>query len=289
MSDPTASNSAEGKGPAAPQEPPRHACGIDRLVAVMAALRDPERGCPWDLEQDFASIAPYTIEEAYEVAEAIRNADLHELRDELGDLLLQVVYHSRMAEERAAFDFDAVAAQVADKMIRRHPHVFADSAVDSADAQTAHWERQKEAERAAKATAEGRNPSALDGLALGLPALMRAAKLQKRAARVGFDWPEAQEVFAKLDEELAELRHEVDSGGGDARTRDELGDLLFTVANLARKLDIDPEAALRDTNAKFERRFRAIERALAARGQRAEDCSLETLEALWQQAKRETG
>ena len=268
------------------QPAPRHARGIDRLLAVMACLRDPERGCPWDVEQRFETIAPYTIEEAYEVAEAIRNADMGELCDELGDLLLQVVYHAQMAAEDRQFDFDTVALRVADKMIRRHPHVFGEEVVASADAQTLNWEQQKEAERAAKAAAEGRTPSALDGLALGLPALMRAAKLQKRAARVGFDWPDAGPVFAKIDEEIDELKRELERDAPDARVRDELGDLLFTVANLARKLGIDPEEALRETNAKFERRFRRIEDALAERGLSADGCDLDELESLWQDAKR---
>ena len=265
---------------------PEHERGIDRLVAVMARLRDPDTGCPWDIEQDFRSIAPYTIEEAYEVAEAIRNADMAELRDELGDLLLQVVYHARMAEEDGHFDFDAVAAQVADKMIRRHPHVFGAEVVDSADAQTVNWEQQKAAERAAKAAAEGRAPSALDGLALGLPALMRAAKLQKRAAREGFDWPDAEPVFAKIDEEVDELKGELAAGAGHERVRDELGDLLFTVANLARKLGVDPEEALRGTNAKFERRFRHVESELARAGGEPASRDLDQLEQLWQAAKR---
>jgi ATP diphosphatase len=265
--------------------PPSHARGIDRLLAVMVQLRDPERGCPWDVEQTFETIAPYTIEEAYEVAEAIRNADMGELCDELGDLLLQVVYHARMAEEAGRFDFDRVAAQCADKMIRRHPHVFADSAVADAEAQTRHWEQQKAAERAAKAHAEGRSPSALDGLAQGLPALMRAAKLSKRAARVGFDWPEADRVLDKVEEEIGELRHEVARGDAQEQVHEELGDLLFTLVNLARKLDVDPEAALRDANAKFERRFRAVEDGVAAQGRRPEACTLDELEELWRRSK----
>ena len=266
--------------------PPRHDRGIDRLLAVMACLRDPERGCPWDVEQSFATIAPYTIEEAYEVAEAIRKADMGELCDELGDLLLQVVYHAQMAREDGQFDFDRVAAACADKMIRRHPHVFADDHVESADAQTVNWEQQKDAERAAKAHAEGRAPSALDDLALGLPALMRAAKLSKRAARVGFDWPEADRVLAKVEEEIGELRAEIARGDAPAAVHEEMGDLLFTVANLARKLDVDPETALRDANAKFERRFREVERRVAAEGRRPQDCTLDELEAHWQAGKR---
>ncbi|RDD62086.1 nucleoside triphosphate pyrophosphohydrolase [Ferruginivarius sediminum] len=264
---------------------PENRSGIERLLHVMARLRDPESGCPWDIEQTFETIAPYTIEEAYEVAEAIRQGDMGELRDELGDLLLQVVYHARMAEEDGNFDFDAVAGHVAEKMIRRHPHVFGDDTIETAEAQTVNWEEQKAAERQRKADAAGHAPSALDGIALGLPALMRAWKLQKRAARVGFDWPKAREVLDKLDEEIAELRHELDTGGTKARVQDEVGDLLFTVANLARKLGIDPEEALRDCNAKFERRFRDVERQLDGDGRAAGDCTLEELENLWQKAK----
>lgn len=251
----------------------------------MARLRDPENGCPWDIEQTFETIAPYTIEEAYEVADAIQRRDMIDLRDELGDLLLQVVYHARMAEERGHFDFEAVAGHVADKMIRRHPHVFGDDTVDSAKAQAANWEDQKAQEREASGADGGRQVGALDGLALGLPALMRAWKLQKRAARVGFDWPSAHEVLGKLDEEVEELREEVERGGGQARLQDEIGDVLFTVANLARKLDIDPEAALRGTNAKFEGRFRRVEEEVVRAGRSPADCDLDELEALWQAAK----
>ena len=268
---------------------PNDALGIQRLLAVMARLRDPETGCPWDIEQTYDTIAPYTIEEAYEVAEAIRNGDMAELRDELGDLLLQVVYHARMAEEEQHFDFDTVAGEVADKMIRRHPHVFGEDVVESAEAQTANWEQQKAVERARKAGESGRAPGVLDGIALALPALLRAVKLQKRAGRVGFDWPEVEPVFAKIEEEIAELRAEMDHNGTAEALQDEVGDLLFTVANLARKLDIDPEAALRHTNAKFERRFRAIEAHLRAEDREPTDCGLEELEALWQAAKKGGG
>lgn len=263
----------------------------DRLIAVMARLRDPSGGCPWDLAQDFATIAPYTIEEAYEVAEAIRHDDMTALKEELGDLLLQVAYHAQMAKERGAFDFDSVAGAIADKMIRRHPHVFGDARIDSARAQTIAWEEQKAGERRAKATADGAPPSVLDGVALALPALLRAEKLQKRAARVGFDWPEAAQVFDKIDEELAEIRHALEQPPADpteraAMLQDELGDLLFACANLARHLNVDPEGALRGTNAKFERRFRFIEAALARAGRAPADASLEEMEALWQEAKR---
>jgi len=258
--------------------------GIDKLLDVMARLRDPESGCPWDIAQTFATIAPYTIEEAYEVAEAIRNADMSALREELGDLLLQVVYHAQMASESDAFDFDAVANTIADKMVRRHPHVFGTAEVQDTDAQRRDWERHKAAERARKAERAGRAPSALDDVALGFPALTRAEKLQKRAARDGFDWDNAEQIVAKVDEELTEVRAEL-TNADPARLHDEVGDLLFTVANLARKLDLDPEAALRDSNAKFEQRYRGVEARLTERGTTAQDCDLDTLEGHWRAVK----
>lgn len=254
-----------------------------RLLDIMAQLRDPDSGCPWDLEQNFATIAPYTIEEAYEVADAIERNDLPALRDELGDLLLQVVFHARMAEEAEAFDFGDVAGAIADKMTRRHPHVFGDG--DAADLRDS-WETQKAQERAEKAARDGRDAGILDDVPRALPALMRAEKLQKRAARVGFDWPEVAPVFAKIDEEIGELKAEIETGGSAERLEDELGDLLFACVNLARHLGIDPETALRGTNARFESRFRCIERALAARGQTPADVDLATLEELWLDAKR---
>ncbi len=260
---------------------------IDRLLAIMARLRDPERGCPWDLEQDFASIAPHTIEEAYEVADAIERRDMAHLKDELGDLLFQVVFYAQMSREAGGFDFDAVADAISDKMIRRHPHVFGEARIDGAAAQTVAWEAQKEAERRALADAAGAAPSALDGVIAGLPALLRAVKLQKRAARVGFDWPEATQVLDKIAEEVAEIRHEMTAGGGPERLRDEVGDLLFAVVNLARHLEVDPEGALRGANAKFERRFHRIEALLSAAGREARDASLDELETLWLQAKAE--
>jgi ATP diphosphatase len=263
---------------------------LDRLLAVMARLRDPQGGCPWDLAQSFATIAPYTIEEAYEVADAIEQGDMAALKDELGDLLLQVVFHARMAEEAGHFAFADVAAAIGDKMVSRHPHVFGDHQADTPDAVKVTWEAQKEAERAAKAAgsngAAGAPLSALHGVTAALPALLRAEKLQKRAARVRFDWPDAQQVFDKLDEELAEIHEEIDKGGDPDRLEDEVGDLLFVVVNLARHLNVDPESALRRTNAKFERRFRAMEARLAETGARVEDQSLEALEELWQEAKR---
>jgi MazG family protein len=255
----------------------------------MARLRDPARGCPWDLEQSFATIAPYTIEEAYEVAEAAEAGDAEALKDELGDLLLQVVFHARMAEEAGAFAFDDVARAIADKMVRRHPHVFGDASVEGAAQQTVAWEAQKEAERHAKAAAEGREPSALDGVGSALPALTRAQKLQSRAARVGFDWPDIPPIVDKIAEELAELRHEIAADAGAERLADEVGDLLFAVVNLARRLAIDPEQALRQGCRKFERRFRRVEARLAARGMSPARSSLDEMEAEWQAAKREEG
>lgn len=265
---------------------------MDRLLRIMARLRDPGRGCPWDLEQTFASIAPYTIEEAYEVADAIAQDDLPALKDELGDLLLQVVFHARMAEELGAFDFAAVAQTIADKMIRRHPHVFGDETVSGPAAQTAAWEEHKAAERLARAAARCLSPSVLDGVALGLPGLTRAVKLQRRAARVGFDWPRAAQVLDKIEEEIHELRAELGEDGEQEEARDrledELGDLLFAIANLARYVKIDPEAALRRTNAKFERRFRAVEGQFGD-AEALQATSLEEMEAAWQEAKRREG
>ena len=256
-----------------------------RLLEIMAKLRHPEHGCPWDIEQDFRSIAPYTIEEAYEVAAAIEAEDMGELRDELGDLLLQVVFHARMAEEAGAFDFAQVATAISEKMERRHPHVFGETEVGGAAAQTRAWEEHKARERAAKGDGE----SVLSGVALALPALMRAEKLQKRAARVGFDWPEAAQVFAKIEEEVSELNEEMTCGGDRDRLEDEIGDLFFALVNLARHLAIDPEVALRRCNAKFERRFRSIETTLAAQGRNPKDVSLDELEDLWQAAKTTVG
>lgn len=264
-----------------------HERAIDALLAIMTRLRDPRDGCPWDLQQDFASIAPYTIEEAYEVAEAIHQCDMPGLKDELGDLLFQVVFHARMAEEAGHFAFDDVAQAISDKMVRRHPHVFGETEGNGASGPTLGWEAIKAEERAAKAA--GGTTSRLDGVALALPALLRAAKLQKRAAAVGFDWPDPAAVLDKVDEELEELKAEVADleRDSDARTRaeEEIGDLLFVLANLARHLRLDPEVALRKANAKFERRFKAIEAALAERSAQMEDCDLDTLEAEWQAAK----
>lgn len=256
--------------------------GLPRLVAIMARLRDREAGCPWDLEQTFDSIAPYTIEEAYEVADAIARRSMPELRDELGDLLLQVVYHARMAEEAGAFRIGDVIRGVSEKMLRRHPHVFGDESRDkSAEEQTRDWERLKADERAARPGSSG----ALAGVAAGLPALTRAVKLQDRAARVGFDWPDAGAVLDKIAEEARELAEARAAGDPDALA-EEYGDLMFVMANLARHLRIDPEAALRGANAKFTRRFAAIEAALAAEGRTPSDSTLAEMDALWDAAKR---
>lgn len=259
-----------------------------RLIEIMVRLRDPETGCPWDIEQTFETIAPYTIEEAYEVADAIEQRDMPSLRDELGDLLLQVVYHTRMAEEEGLFTFEDVAAGIADKMVRRHPHVFGDQDIASAEAQTRNWEEQKAAERREKAAEADRPESALDGVARTLPGLLRAEKLTKRAARVGFDWPQVDQVFNQLDEEIAELRAEIDVEEMDPdRLEDELGDMLFVMANLARKLKLDPEQAIRRANGKFERRFRRVEELLVADGGKAETSTLEEMDEKWREAKRE--
>jgi nucleoside triphosphate diphosphatase len=260
---------------------------LARLLAIMARLRDKERGCPWDLEQDFASIAPYTIEEAYEVADAIERQDMGGLKDELGDLLLQVVFHARMAEEAGLFAFEDVASAIAEKMIRRHPHVFGDAEVDGAAQQTRAWEEQKAAERAAKAAAEGRPASALDGVGAALPALTRAVKIQARAARVGFDWGAPEPIFDKIEEETAELQAALAGSAPQAAVEEELGDLLFAVVNLARHLELDPEAALRKGVRKFERRFRRVETLLAQSGKTPSTATLDEMEERWQHAKAE--
>jgi MazG family protein len=257
---------------------------LDRLLMIMARLRDPQHGCPWDREQNFSTIAPYTVEEAYEVADAIARGDMAALKDELGDLLFQVVFHARMAEEAQLFAFDDVAAAIAEKMVRRHPHVFGSAEIPSVAAQNEAWEEHKSAERRDRAHRAGAADSVLDGVALALPALLRAVKMQRRAARIGFDWPGADAVFDKIAEEIAEFRTELERDADRSNLEDEMGDILFAVANLARKLEIDPEAALRRATATFERRFREVE-ALAA--ERATGVGLEALEALWQEVKRD--
>ncbi len=253
---------------------------IARLIEIMAALRTPGSGCPWDLEQTFRSIAPYTLEEAYEVADAIARGDLEDLRDELGDLLLQVVYHARMAEEQGAFDFGDVVEGVTAKMVRRHPHVFADAEGKTVKAVEGLWERIKAEERTDKREPEG----ALAGVPVALPALTRALKLQNKAGRVGFDWNDPRSVLAKIREEADEIEAELDRAD-QAKVAAEVGDLLFAAVNLARHLGADPEDVLRQTNLKFERRFGSIERALAGRGKTAKDATLAEMGALWDAAK----
>ncbi len=268
------------------KSPPAHPRKIQSLLQIMADLRDPEGGCPWDLQQDFSSIAPYTIEEAYEVADAIRRNDMADLKDELGDLLLQVVYHAQMAEEQGVFDFSDVLEGIVAKMVRRHPHVFGTAEIADATAQTASWEEIKAAERAEKAATghETTAASLMDNVPLALPALKRAEKLAKRAARVGFDWTDPGQVFAKIDEEAGEIREAAETGT-HAEVAEEVGDLLFAAANLARKYHVDPEVALQNANAKFAARFRAMEANAAKRKQTLKKLTMSELEALWQQAK----
>ena len=256
--------------------------GLERLLEIMRRLRNPETGCPWDIEQDFGSIAPYTIEEAYEVADAIERESWSELEGELGDLLLQTVYHAQMGEEENLFSFQSVVRNISDKMVARHPHVFGDESREkSAEQQTRDWESIKAAERKDKEQA-----GALDGVAPNLPALLRAVKLQKRAARVGFDWPETEQVLDKLVEETRELVEARETLDAD-HVEEEFGDLLFVMANLARHFKIDPEAALRRTNAKFTRRFQAIEERLAQSGKRPQDSDLAEMDRLWDEVKAE--
>lgn len=273
---------------AQPASPSANSAALERLIDIMAQLRHPVTGCPWDREQDFKTISRYTIEEAYEVAEAAHQNDMPALQDELGDLLLQVVFHARMAEEIGAFDFAAVADTITDKMIRRHPHLFGDQSITDAESQTVAWERIKTEERAAKAANQDRRPSVLDGIATSLPAPLRAVKLQKRLATVGFDWPQSEPVIAKIIEELDEVRTEMAATSPDsARLEDEIGDLLFACVNLARHLKVDPEAALAGTNRKVERRFRGIEALLSRAGKTPDQVDLAELETLWQQVKQE--
>ena len=262
---------------------------IDRLIEIMAALRTPETGCPWDLEQTSRSIAPYAIEEAYEVVDAIERGDLLDLKEELGDLLLQVVFHARMAEEAAHFVFEDVVAAICEKLTRRHPHVFAESRAEDSAAVSVQWEAIKAAEKAARAGRRGSNslPSLLDGVPTPLPALTRAVKLQEKAGKVGFDWADARLVLEKIREETSEVEAELAAPGAEASPEltDEIGDLLFATANLARHARVDPEQALRSANAKFERRFRHIERRLAEARRTPKEATLAEMEALWVEAK----
>ncbi len=258
---------------------------LDDLLAIMTRLRDPKSGCPWDVQQSFATIAPYTIEEAYEVADAIDRRDWHDLRDELGDLLLQVVFHAQMAKEAGLFDFADVAHAISDKMVRRHPHVFGDESYENVEAQTQAWDAIKAAERAAKG--EQHDDSALAGVSRGLPEWKRALKLQERAARVGFDWPDEQPVIDKLLEEVDEVRAEFANGRDAQRLQDEIGDVLFVMVNLARHAGVDFSQAMRHANAKFERRFRSMEQLALEQGRSLAQQDLAEQEALWQQAKRD--
>jgi nucleoside triphosphate diphosphatase len=265
---------------------------ISRLIEIMAALRDPQTGCPWDVEQDFSTIAPYTIEEAYEVLDAIQRHDMHDLREELGDLLLQVVFHARMAEEAGSFGFGDVVEAITTKMIRRHPHVFGDEDAREAGMAKGMWERikaeekvERKAHRHAKGNEDEPELGYLDDVTVALPALSRALKLQQKAARVGFDWGAARPILDKIEEEIGELREAMDEGRRDA-VAEEFGDLLFALVNLGRHLDIDPEAALRGTNEKFRSRFHAVERGLKAEGKALDAASLDEMEALWQLAKK---
>ena len=258
---------------------------LEDLLRVMVRLRDPETGCPWDVKQTFETIAPYTIEEAYEVADAIARHDVDGLKDELGDLLLQVVYHARMAQERSQFEFGDVVDAITRKMIRRHPHVFVDPSLKEEFLSNDLWERIKAEEKAERGQGGG---SLLDDVPVGLPGLTRAVKLQKRAAKVGFDWPDLDPVLAKAEEEIAELKAAIAEGDGETskdHVAEEFGDLLFVMANLARHLGVDPEAALRGANAKFLRRFASIETALAGDGRKPEDSTLEEMDRLWDAAK----
>ena len=263
-----------------PKIPDPSLAPITRLREIMSALRNPVGGCAWDLEQDFSTIAPYTIEEAYEVADAIDRKSYSELKDELGDLLLQVIFHAQMADEAGLFDFDDVCRSINDKMIRRHPHVFGDAETRDSETQTIEWEAIKAKERQKSSKGDG----VLDDLPLALPALKRAQKLQKRAARVGFDWPDAERVLDKVFEEIEEVREAIRSENQDA-VAEEIGDLMFVCTNLGRKLKVDVETATRSANAKFERRFRHIEASLAKTGRRPEAASLDEMEALWNAAK----
>ena len=259
---------------------------IKGLLNIMNRLRDPATGCPWDCEQSFATIAPYTIEEAYEVADAISRGDLVDLKDELGDLLFQVVFHSKLASEIGAFDFDGVVAAIEQKLLRRHPHVFGGQKIQSAKAQTQSWEALKERERLSKRNTSATLVSVLDGVAVSLPALTRSVKLQQRAARVGFDWPDVKPIFEKVIEELDEVKQAVEQNNSSGKIEEEIGDLLFSVSNLARHLSIDPEMAMRCSNAKFERRFKAIESEAHKLGLSVADMTPADIESVYQTVKK---
>jgi nucleoside triphosphate diphosphatase len=287
MADPAAKRSSASASTPQDRSLPRTGDPFADLVALMARLRTPGTGCPWDVEQTFETIAPYTIEEAYEVADAIERHDMADLKSELGDLLFQSVFHARMAEEAGAFDIHDVVRGLVDKMVDRHPHVFGEASIDSAEAQTGAWEVMKAAERAQKAkAAKDRPASALDGVAVALPALMRAEKLTKRAGRVGFDWPSPEPVLDKLQEEIGELKEAIAEPKPDqTHIAEELGDILFVVANLCRKLQVDPEEALRSANAKFVKRFSGMEELARSRGLDFASLSLDEQEALWTDVK----
>lgn len=257
---------------------------IEELLEIMAALRDPDSGCPWDIEQDFKSISAYTIEEAYEVADAIERMDMHDLKDELGDLLFQVVFHAQMAREQEAFDFADVTAAISDKLVRRHPHVFGDAEAGTHEELHRAWEQHKKQERKARQHAH-EHKSLLDGIASTMPALRWSSKLQKRAAHHGFDWDDITPVFDKLQEEIDELKAEIGHRDNQARISDELGDILFACVNLARHLDVNPEQALRDSNRRFIDRFQLLEQLLVEDGKVMDECSVEVLEDYWQKAK----
>jgi len=260
---------------------------IDRLTDVMRRLRDPNGGCPWDLEQNFKTIAPHTLEETYEVIEAIEQNDPKAMTDELGDLLFQIVFHAQMGREVGLFDLDEIANRVADKMIERHPHVFADRDAKTANVVVTNWEADKAAKREAHAKAENRPISALDGISTALPGVLRALKLQNRAARVGFDWIDAKDILAKIREEIGELETEMKSPNNKDAIEDELGDLFFAVVNLGRRLEVDPEGALRRTNRKFERRFREVEKRIVNSGRAMKDAPLDEMERVWTDIKQE--
>ncbi len=260
---------------------------IEKLLAIMSKLRDPDGGCPWDLEQTFETIAPHTVEEAYEVAEAIADNDMVELKSELGDLMFQVVFYAQMAKENGDFDFNGVIEAISEKMIHRHPHVFGDRQIATADAQTVAWEETKAAERAAKAKGNMSTPSALDGVAKTLPPMTRALKIQNRASRVGFDWQEVDPIYDKIAEELSELKHEIHSNAPKERLLDEYGDILFAVVNLGRHLQLDPEMALSSTTRKFTRRFQQIEERLQKVGKNIVSSDLDEMHEIWNEVKAE--